>query len=140
MKKIIFFLCVVAFTFTSCSSDDDTPQNLTSIVGTWKYYKYFENNVEQTLEICETQHTLVFTSAGAFMSTFYEESINDPSTCVIEGQISGTWSNQGNVYTIISNGDASIITITLGVNTFTTQEVETYNGVTTTYKEVWKKQ
>jgi len=46
MKKLLL-LFVTALTVMACSSDDDTPPPTQDpIIGTWKYFKYFENGVE----------------------------------------------------------------------------------------------
>ena len=116
MKKLILLLSVFALVFTSCSSDDDSSSSQDQLIGTWKYYKYFENGVEETLEPCENQDTSVFSANGDFSGSFY---IDNAGTCELDETLTGTWNNEGNgSYSITEGGFTDTEQITFESNTF----------------------
>ena len=110
MKKIIILLSAILLTFTSCGSDDNSSSSSSTpsenpIVGTWKYFKHFEDNQEQTLDPCEQQESLIFTAAGDFTENVYEE--NTSGTCILETNI-GSWSSDNlNNYTLSTGSSSS---------------------------------
>lgn len=124
MKKIILLLSVFALVLTSCSSDDDddssSPQD--PLVGAWKYYKYLENDVEQVLDLCDIEETLVVTANGIITLTEYEE---DAGGCVIDETISGTWENLGSgSYSFTISAGTFVEMVFFQGNTFYFQYVE----------------
>ena len=139
MKKSVLFLSVVALVFTSCGNDDDdVAVAADSLIGTWKYHKYIENDVEQILEPCENEETLIFNADGAYITTDYVE-VN--SACEVDGTYTGTWSNGGNNnYTFIDDGDSFTEQVFFEGNTF--YFIDTYFDGTenVTYKDVYIRQ
>lgn len=114
MKKLILLLSVFTLVFTSCSSDDDGDSQ-DPFVGTWKYFKYYEDGVEISLEECEELTTLVITSSGAFSTTIYE---NDGNGCELDYTSSGTWENLGSgLYSTTLDGDTYVEEVGFSGNT-----------------------
>lgn len=133
MKKIILLFSVFALVFTSCSSDDDNGSE-DPFVGTWKYYKYFENGVEIPLEECEELTTLVITSNGVFKTTVYE---NMGNGCEVEYVATGTWENVGSgMYSTTLDGDTYVQEAKFEGNTMYFEEID--GGET--YKDVFMRQ
>jgi len=116
MKKLILCLSVFALVFTSCSSDDDSSPSQDPLIGTWNYYKYFENEVELPLEPCESEETIVFSANGDLSFTDY---IDNAGACEIDEATTGTWANLGSgSYSITIFGFTSTEDITFEGNTF----------------------
>lgn len=139
MKRLILLLSIIALVFTSCGSDDDGGSSQDPIIGTWKYHKYFENGVEQTVTVCEKQETFVFNSNGTFEYAYYEEDIDD--NCVLEESFSGTWSNDGNgMYTQYIGGDAYSRQITFENNTFYYEDVYDFGTPNDTSDDITDKE
>jgi len=126
MKKLIL-LFVMAFTFMACPSDDDPPPPAQDpIIGTWKYLTYFENGVEQALDTCEEEDTLIFDANGDFTSEFFDEDIN--SECVSAGTLIGSWSNTGenSIYVFSIDGSTVTVPVVFVNNTFSIEEVDDF--------------
>ena len=141
MKKLILPFSILALVFTSCSSDDDaTVSTQDQFIGTWSYYKSFENGVEEELTECDEQGTLVISADGVFTSTFYDD-YNGP--CESDETSIGTWENSGNGnYSITFDGESNIIAIVFEDNTFYTEDVDDYGtpddtSDDVTYKDVY---
>ena len=133
MRKLVLLLSVFALVFTSCSSDDDGGSQ-DSFVGTWKYYKYYEDGVEIPLEDCEDLTTLVITSNGAFSTSIYDDIGNG---CELEYTATGTWENVGSgLYSTTTEGDTYVQQVEFSGNTMYFEETE--NGVT--YRDVFIRQ
>ncbi|MGG6231928.1 lipocalin family protein [Tenacibaculum sp. SDUM215027] len=131
MKKILV-LTIAMFSLFACSSDDE---NLDPIVGTW--YKFSEEGIEAS--DCEKKSSVTFNENGTFNSISYE-SIEDK--CVIEDELSATWTNKGNgVYSRTYNGESSNTSITFSDNgnTMTSVYKQEYNGETLTDITVFKR-
>ncbi|MCK7589315.1 lipocalin family protein [Subsaxibacter sp. CAU 1640] len=97
MKRLFLLFALFGLLLTSCSNDDDSSQD--RIVGTWTYHKAFENGVEIVLSDCEKQETYIFRSDNTVDYKYYEEDMS--SNCLLEEDISGTWSvADGNIYTL----------------------------------------
>ena len=138
MKKIILLLSVVALVFTSCSSDDDGSSNNDPFVGNWQYYKYYENGVEMQLEPCEDETTFQILANGNFVTTFYVEGSN--GNCMLEGSISGTWSNVGNgFYSTTVDGETETVEVIFDGNTFYFEDTYFDGTNTITYRDVFIK-
>lgn len=129
MKKLILLLSVFALVFTSCSSDDDGGSQ-DPFVGTWKYFKYFENDVELALEDCEELTTLVILSNETFSSTSYDDLGNG---CEVDYTASGTWKNLGSgMYSTTEDGETYVQEVTFDGNTMYFDDVDgdvTYRDV-----------
>lgn len=94
MKKLGLLLIAVAFIFTSCNNDDDSSSQ-DPLIGSWNYFKYFENGVEQPLFPCEAEGTLVVSANGTYVFTYFTENVD--GDCVQDGDVEvGTWENIGN--------------------------------------------
>ena len=116
MKKLILFLSVFALVFTSCSSDDDSGSGQDPFIGTWKYFKYIQNGVEQTLDSCDIEETLVVAANGDYMASFYYEI---DGNCELDEAVSGTWQNVGNSsYALTIEGFTYTEQVTFEGNTF----------------------
>ena len=97
MKKIALLLCALTIVFSSCGSDDDSSSNQDPLIGIWKPYKEFENNIEIPLGDCKEIDRLTFNTDGTSNIKFHE---SDNDTCVLEEDRNGTWVNEGgNTYT-----------------------------------------
>ncbi|WP_452230415.1 MULTISPECIES: hypothetical protein [unclassified Lacinutrix] len=131
MKKLILLFSVVAFTFSSCGSDDDggsTPVG-DPFVANWQYYKYFEDGVEVALEPCEGEETFQVLANGTVVFTSYEEDLN--GNCQLDEVVSGTWSNGASgFYYITLDGDTETWEVQFDGNTFYYEET-IFNGSTT---------
>ncbi|SFZ90474.1 Lipocalin-like domain-containing protein [Flaviramulus basaltis] len=116
MKKVILLLSVFAVVLTSCSSDDDSSSQ-DPIIGTWNYYKAYTNGNEEVLDECEKQEKFIFKSDGLVDYEYYEE--DESNNCLLEEEVSGTWSNEGNnMYTLNFGFGDSTQTLTFESNTF----------------------
>ncbi|WP_225035384.1 lipocalin family protein [Winogradskyella sp. SM1960] len=117
MKKVFLLLSVFALVFASCSSNNDDDASIDPIVGTWKYHKYFENGVEQTVTDCEKEETLIFNSNGTFEYIYFDEDMD--GNCLLDESISSTWSNDGDgFYTQYIENDVATKEIIFENNTF----------------------
>ena len=138
MKKVVLLLSVFTLMFTSCGNDDDAAA-VDPIVGVWKYYKYFENDVEDVFLPCENENTFVFNAEGAFSYIDYLE--NASNDCEVDESVSGTWFNVGNSnYTLTDGVDSITENTTFEGNTFSF--IGIYNDGTEdiTYREVYIRQ
>ena len=116
MKKLILLLSVFTLVLTSCSNDDDTATSQDQIVGTWKYFKYLENGVEQTLDPCDTDETYIYDANGGVTVMYYD--LDGNNDCVLSDTFTGTWVNAGNgAYTLSANGFTETENITFEGNT-----------------------
>jgi hypothetical protein len=123
MKKLILLFVACTFIFTACS-DDDSPA-VDPLIGTWTYYKYFDNGVEGALNPCDLKDTLVFNEDGSYSdTTYFTESNGD---CAIDDSGSGTWVNNGNgSYTRTVGVEEFTTDITFEGNTFSFEEVDSF--------------
>ena len=133
MKKLVLLFSMITLVFMSCSSDDDGGSN-DSIVGTWKYYKYIENGVEEELDLCENEETLIFAENGDFTGMDYM------GNCILVDTFTGTWTSSGSIYSITSEGETNSAEVIFEGNTFYIED--TYNnGIEDiTSREVYIKQ
>ena len=118
MKKLVLLLSVLALVLTSCRSDEDNSNDLSQelLIGTWTYFKTFEDGVEIVLSDCEKQETQVFNTDGTFTITEYDD-FDGP--CVLDGTFSGTWVNSGDgIYTVTAFGQTFSQAITFEGNTY----------------------
>lgn len=145
MKKLILPFSILALLFTSCSSDDDaTASTQDPFIGTWSYYKYLENGVEQPLDPCENEETIVVSENGDFSAVYYDDNID--GDCVLDETFTGTWSNSGNsIYDFTGDEGATSSLITFEGNTF--YFIDSYDNGTpddtsddTVYKDVYLRQ
>jgi len=109
MKKLNLIILLIAATFISCSSDDDTSNKETSnLVGTWEftYRKQSSNTIADNLDNCEKTSTIEFKPDNTYTEkTFVEISGN----CVSDGKYDGSWSTSSNQLTLkfVENGNTT---------------------------------
>lgn len=97
MKKHLLIILCVAFLGFSCSNDDSSSSS-DPLIGVWKPFKEFENNVEIALEACRDMDRLTFNTEGISHVLFYETELD--GSCILEEDRAGTWVNDsGNMYT-----------------------------------------
>jgi hypothetical protein len=123
MKKLLLLLSVLSLVLTSCSSDDDNNDSSQELlIGTWTYFKAFEDGVEIVLSDCEKQETQVFNIDGTFSITEFDD-FDGP--CVQDGTFSGTWVNSGNGnYTVTAFGQTFSQAITFDGDTYSVVYLE----------------
>lgn len=137
MKKLILLLSLFALTLTSCNSDDDSPPTESAtIVGSWQFFKSFENNVEQSLELCEPEQTLIFSDNGTLTIVNYE-AIN--GICELADNITGTWSQSETIFNVTILGMTESEEILIEGNTFYVQTTDGTGTNQVTYRDVYKK-
>ncbi|MFL1010729.1 lipocalin-like domain-containing protein [Flavisericum labens] len=137
MKKLILLFTVVLVGLSSCSNDDDSGSQ-DPLIGTWTWFKSFENGVEEPLDDCDKKDNIVVAADGTLTETYYYD---NNGTCESDGTDMATWENTGGgTYRIVYSGDDIIdIKITFEGNTFFVEESETFGGETYTYKIVYIK-
>jgi len=142
MKKLLFI--PIALLFFACPSDDDMPPAQDQIIGTWKFFKEFEDGVEVQLDVCETLQTLSFLADGAFTGLDYDEDIM--GECVLDETSNGTWENAGNgAYSITTQFGTDTQQLTFEGNTFYVEEIDDFGTPGDTsddvlYRYVYQKQ
>ncbi|GAA4268964.1 lipocalin family protein [Hyunsoonleella aestuarii] len=131
MKKAIFLLSILILILNACSSDDNS-QSIDPLIGTWTFYKSFDNNVEVPSEFCDLKDTLIVNADGTTSFVVYtHESAN---TCEILDSDIGTWeNNKDGSYTFVFGEVTSIFEIIFEGNTFYFEEDEG----SSIYKEVY---
>jgi hypothetical protein len=104
MKKMKLFcgILIGLLIFSSCSNNDDSNSNSTSIVGTWKPIKEVDvcstgSEEAYDFDSCEQTSRLIFNDNGSFSENSYYLSGND---CVLDYEDNGTWT--------IANGNLSV--------------------------------
>ncbi len=130
MKKLILLFSVFTLILTSCSSDDDTtPQD--PFIGTWTYYKLFENDVEVELSDCTLQDTIQVNANGTIVFSYYED-FNNP--CELVGTDNATWENVGaGNYSTTFEGETFVENLTFEGNIFYFEDIDGEF----TYREVY---
>ncbi|MCF6294413.1 MAG: lipocalin family protein [Flavobacteriaceae bacterium] len=130
MKKLILLFSVFALMLTSCNKDNDTPSQ-DSFIGTWTYYKSFENDVEIELSDCDLQDTIQVNADGTFSFSDYDDFAGP---CELDFSGTGTWENVGDGnYSTTIDGETSVVNLTFEGNTFYFEEVDE----DITYREVY---
>ncbi|MEM5566524.1 lipocalin family protein [Psychroserpens sp. AS72] len=134
MKKLILLFSVIALTFTSCGSDDDSGSGQDQFIGFWKYTQYLEDGVVQELDLCEDLDTILISANGTYNSKGYYDYGDG---CELDYDESGTWENLGSGnYSSTSDGDTYVVHIEFSGNQMFLDEV--YEGVT--YRDVYTRQ
>ena len=100
MKKLHLSLCLLMIvTLFSCGSDDndnDTPEINSELLAKWGQVSFSQQGEVMTITDCEKRSTIEFTT-----QLFTEISYAPVNTdCQIDGQYSGTWTQEGNVLTL----------------------------------------
>lgn len=125
--KLMFIPMLVLGMFTfSCSSDDDSSNNVDVIVGDWKIsdVKIDGESVYAQLILlnpCPFQNQFNFKNDFTIQITTFEENSSTGNCEAAEIQ-NGAWSKAGNVYTVSINGNTDSSTANfIDDNNFTTQ-------------------
>ncbi|MCB4808992.1 lipocalin family protein [Tamlana sp. 62-3] len=161
MRKIVVLFVVLSSFLWSCSGDSEngSNQDIDDLVGTW-VAQNIETTGTATFEVLDQNITAPITGEGYdvdFSLTFSE----NPNNYTTEGSFgleisitylfqtmseriddqeflgSGTWSKDGNVLTIVENGETTVLTISELTNTslvLTAQETETITEDGITYE------
>tara|TARA_R100000935_G_C2794976_1_gene147747 strand:+ start:91 stop:516 length:426 start_codon:yes stop_codon:yes gene_type:complete len=116
MKKIIVLLLIglTSFSFTSCSSDNDSepPVESISLYGTWDLDYYIQNGDLIENVTCSNQITYVFSNARTYTKTTFagEGSVN----CSVAVIVNGTWEYLGNnQFRVTPNGSSADQNLTI---------------------------
>jgi hypothetical protein len=95
---IIGFSMLISFNYYLEDSTKDP------LVGTWKYCRHFENNIEIDLDKCEKEDTYIFLEDGTFKETYYY--MDESNNCKVDRKNTGSWGHQkDNVYFIDYEGE-----------------------------------
>ncbi len=132
MKKTILILAflVSAITFTSCSSDDDSPAQ-DPIIGKWKVTKVEKNGVERELS-CNDEGITEFKSDGTYTTEDYEG--DDSGNCQLSNTLKGTWEKlSANNYNLKLDNSNIEDVVTLNGNTFSLTDVNGDDTWVTTF-------
>ncbi len=146
MKKLILLFSVFALVLTSCSSDNDSSSN-DRIIGTWKPYKIFVNEIEEGLDECRDMDRLVFLEDGSYEATFYDLDNNDNCIEDTESYLNIEWEKGSNNTYIFTYGDEEPYTEEVffeSNNVFYIIYDDVYedvneNEITDVYKELFKR-
>jgi len=109
MKKVFAMMLAmtIGFGMVSCNSDDDdgvnTPQF--TIHGIWKVTQIFINGVEHNVnDYCPYKGSFQFISGGTYVENGFELV---ESNCIASDPVGGTWTKNGNTYTLTLNAGAT---------------------------------
>src|SRR5690606_36799646 len=116
MKKLMLMLplSVLGFTSMSCSSDDERgANNVDVIVGALNISSIVINvNGIYPLSVlqgyCELNNVNYFNNDYSLKMTTSQE--NTEGNCQAGADVTGTWSQEGNVYTITMEGESQTVT------------------------------
>lgn len=153
MKKLSIFILLIAVTFTSCSSDDDSANtliNTANLLGKWRYTASTENGKETTLDECDKMDTIEFQVDDVITSTtfFTNTVVNNgqtTTTCEQDSSESGEWSLSNSNLTIKFGNESSTIKILELTSTIVKfEEIDEYtdqegNTVKDIYVDTYKK-
>ncbi|AOW20729.1 lipocalin-like domain-containing protein [Urechidicola croceus] len=111
MKKMKLFcgILIGLMIFSSCSSDDDSNSDSTSIVGIWKPIKEVDvcsTGSEETYDfsICEQKSRVTFSSNETLNITDFDDNTGD---CLEDYNENGTWSLTGDNLSVTLNGETN---------------------------------
>lgn len=139
MKKLLYLFVATTILFSCESNDNDSLSDSDPIIGEWQLVSEKENGVEESTE-CSRRTKVTFSADGSFT---YQGFYNETSTDCQSETSSGSWTSAGNSnYTItFSDGETNTTKITFSNsnNTFSTTDVDEFNGQTFTYTETYKR-
>lgn len=131
MKNRILLFSTLIFILIACSSDDNS-QSIDPLIGTWTFYKSFDDDLEISSEFCDLKDTLIVNADGSSSFTVYTSESLD--VCKILDSDIGTWeNNEDGSYTFVFGEVTSILEITFEGNTFYFEE----DGGLSIYREVY---
>ncbi|WP_298881156.1 lipocalin family protein [uncultured Polaribacter sp.] len=135
MKKLLY-LFITATILISCDSDNDS--DLEPIIGKWQLTSETENGKEISDE-CQRKSTITFFENGTTSEIYYYNYGND----VCESDTtSSKWENVGDSnYRITNDGNSETneILFSNNNNVFSFTFSEEHNGITYTYKGIYKR-
>lgn len=116
MKKLMFIapLLLMGLFSMSCSDDDEGGNNnVDVIVGAWKISSIIVGDTDiypaLVLQgICELQNVQHFNNDYSLIVKNFEE--NAEGNCAAAADTSGSWSRNGNVYTVTIDGSSESVT------------------------------
>ena len=140
MKKIT--LLFIIFLFISCSNNEDSSLSTDPIIGIWKPYKEFVDNVEIPLDECREMDRFTFKEDGSFEGIFYDNDGNGSCLEDVESYYNIQWEkSSGNTYIFTYNdGETETDEIFFEENTFYIEysdAIDPLNLVFATYREVY---
>jgi len=101
LKLLLFSFFTI--TLVACSYYKDSAQETqNTIIGTWKLFKSYENNIQISLNSCDMEESMIFRKNGDFLALYYNY-LN--RTCVLNNKITGVWENTVNIYDITIDGE-----------------------------------
>ena len=130
LKFLILPLLVLGLFATSCSSDDDSNDNVDTIVGTWKVTDVWQNGVSvyallQMVAPCPLENKYILANDYSMkVETF--ETVGETNECTPGETQNGNWSKEGSTYFVSFEGQTTNSEVDfLDNNNFTTTiEVE----------------
>jgi len=116
MKKLMWIVPLVLFGFASvsCNSDDEgSGQNAEVIVGAWKITNIVVSGTDiypllVAQGVCEIENVTNFNNDHTLTLETFQE--NADGNCEAGSDIAGTWSKDGNVYTLTMEGESQSVT------------------------------
>ncbi len=134
MKKLLVFILIGA-SIISCQSNDDDPSS-DPLIGKWQRHQVIRNGIDTTTD-CDKRPIVEFKKTETYTFNHFEINNGD---CISETE-NGQWIKENNIYKTYDNGEWKPFNINFenSNNTFYTESSNTYQGVTSTHKEVWKR-
>jgi len=126
LKLMLVPMLLLGMLSFSCSSDDDSSNNMDVIVGEWKIsdVKIDGESVYAELVLlnpCPFQNQYHFRNDFSIQINTFEEN-SETGNCVAGEVQNGTWSKSGNVYSVSINNETNSSTANfIDDNNFTTQ-------------------
>ena len=136
MKKIINYLSVFTLVlFLSNCDKSSTESTVDPLVGIWEQTEMtmtMGTTVATTVPDDDNNQTMIFNEDGTYSYTGE-----------IDGEIdsgNGTWSTNSNKLTMIEDGETTVMDYSITGDVLTVSTSDTYDGVTTTTEQKFKKQ
>lgn len=112
MKKLLVLLFVGLLTI-SCSSNDDETFSNDPIIGSWRLTSIIKDGTDLATT-CDKRQTATFDEEGKVSITNF--SLDSNGTCSISETRNGTWSPNGNSYSITFDGETDTETLSFSGN------------------------
>jgi len=135
MKNLLALISLL--TLMSCPPQDDdlSPKN-DAIEGSWQYSELFRNGVKVNVDFCDLQIFLFFNSNGNFMRETHSNE-NPDEACKLDSLKKGSWTNMENIYTVVTEDETNVYSVTFENNTFFYEQEVIENGTAFKYKYVY---
>ena len=116
MKKLVLIipLLIMGFASVSCNNDDEGGENnVDVVVGAWKISSIVVNDTDiypllVMQGVCELANVTHFHNDYTLKMTNFQE--NAEGNCESGTDTTGTWSKDGNVYTLTMEGESQSVT------------------------------